>query len=120
MDTAIQYTENMTAFISTLLNTKGNKNVEQAQGRRFDRILVNGEVRFFVDKNTWEIFGAKSDFQYNPRRQYGKIDTASQFDWAALRPLSGTTIETVWLQREAEIQKSYKPRGRPRKNPVTP
>lgn len=120
MDTAIQYTENMNEFVLLLQKTAARKSVEQAKGRRFDRILVDGEVRFFVDKNTWEIFGAKSDFQYNPRRQYGKIDTASQFDWKNLRPLSGTTIETVWLQREAEIQKQYKPRGRPRKNPVTP
>ena len=120
MDTAIQYTENMNAFVGTLTQTKGIKNVERANGRRFDRILVNGEVRFFVDKTTWEIFGAKSDFQYNPRRQYGKIDTAQDFDWVALRPLAGSSIESVWLNREAEIQKSYKPRGRPRKNPVKP
>lgn len=120
METAIQYVESMNAFVGTLVATKGIKNVERAEGRRFDRILVNGEVRFFVDKNTWEIFGAKSDFQYNPRRQYGKIDTAAQFDWTALRPLAGTSIETTWLAREAEIQKSYKPRGRPRKNPVKP
>jgi len=120
METAIQYVENMNAFVSTLMNTKGTRNVERAEGRRFDRILVNGEVRFFVDKNTWEIFGAKSDFQYNPRRQYGKIDTATQFDWVTLRPLAGTSIESVWLLREAEIQKSYKPRGRPRKTAVKP
>jgi len=115
METAIQYTENMNAFISSLMAAKSTKNVEKAAGRRFDRILVNGDVQFFVDKSTWEIFGAKSDFQYNPRRQYGKIDTAAQFDWATMQPIAGTTIESVWLQREAEIAKSYKPRGRPRK-----
>lgn len=118
MDTAIQYTENMNDFITALLQVKGTKTVEQVKGRRFDRIVINDTVRFFVDKNTWEIFGAKSDFQYNPRRQYGKIDTALQFDWVTLRPIAGTTIETAWLTRETEIQKNYKPRGRPRKNPL--
>jgi hypothetical protein len=118
MDTAIQYAENMNSFITALLQTPGFNNVEQVKGRRFDRVVVNGDVRFFVDKNTWEIFGAKSDFQYNPRRQYGKIDTTLQFDWMTLRPLAGTTIETVWLSREADIQKTYKPRGRPKKTPV--
>lgn len=118
MDTAIQYTENMNEFVNTLMKTAARKSVEQAKGRRFDRIIVDNEVRFFVDKNTWEIFGAKSDFQYNPRRQYGKVDTTGQFDWKTLRPMAGTTIESAWTAREAEIAKNYKPRGRPRKNPL--
>lgn len=116
MDTAIQYTENMNVFVTTLLQSA--KTVERKNGRRFDRIIVDNEVRYFVDKESWEIFGAKSDFQYNPRRQYGKIDTATQFDWVTLRPLAGTTIESAWIARETEIAKNYKPRGRPRKTPA--
>jgi len=115
MEQAIKYTENMNAFVSTLLKTA--KNVEHISGRRFDRVSVDGSVRYFVDRHTWEVFGAKSSFQYNPRRQYGKLDTVDQFDWKTNRPRPGTAVESTWLAREAEIVKNYKPRGRPRKNP---
>lgn len=120
MEMAIKYTESMNAFINLLLATAGVKNVEHKDGRRFDRILVNGVVKYFVDRHTWEVFGAKSSFQYNPRRQYGKLDTVSQFDWVTHTPVAGTDAEKQFLAREAEIQKQYKPRGRPRKNPVAP
>lgn len=110
MEQAVKYTENMGIFTKLL-----GKNVEVKPGRRFDRVAVDGVVKYFVDRHSWEIYGAKSSFQYNPRRQYGKLDTAKQFDWVTLKPLAGTAIESVWLEREAEIVKNYKPRGRPRK-----
>ena len=118
MEQAIKYTENMNTFVSTLTKTKGITSVERKDGRRFDRVLTNGTVKYFVDRHTWEVFGAKSSFQYNPRRQYGKLDTVTQFDWTTNTPLPGSEIESSWTAREAEIQKSYKPRGRPRKNPA--
>lgn len=120
MEMAIKYTESMNTFVNLLLGTAGVKNVEHKAGRRFDRILVNGAVKYFVDRHTWEVFGAKSSFQYNPRRQYGKLDTVNQFDWVTHTPEPGTDAEKQFLAREAEIQKQYKPRGRPRKNPVKP
>lgn len=116
MDQAIKYTENMNAFVGAL--TKTFKTVERITGRRFDRVAIDGNIRYFVDRHTWDIFGAKSHFQYNPRRQYGKLDTVSQFDWTQNRPLAGTQVESAWLAREAEIVQNYKPRGRPRKNPA--
>lgn len=120
MEMAIKYTESMNEFVNLLLGTSGVRNVEHKAGRRFDRILVNGAVKYFVDRHTWEVFGAKSSFQYNPRRQYGKLDTVSQFDWVTNTPIPGTDAEATFSAREAEIQKQYKPRGRPRKNPVKP
>lgn len=115
MEQAVKYTENMNAFQQTLNKVLGAKNVEVKPGRRFDRVAVDGIVKYFVDRHSWEIFGAKSSFQYNPRRMFGKLDTVKQFDWVTLKPLAGTPIESVWSAREAEIVKNYKPRGRPRK-----
>jgi hypothetical protein len=117
MDIAIQYAQHMRTFLETLQSTH-NANVMLQTGRRFERVLVNGQTRFFVDKNTWEIFGAKSNFQYNPRRQYGAIDTVEQFDWIKLMPIPNSPIEANWLARELNIQKAYKPRGRPKKQTV--
>jgi hypothetical protein len=113
MEQAVKYTESINAFQNVL--DQICEVCEVKVGRRFDRIVVDGEVRYFVDRNSWEIFGAKSSFQYNPRRQYGKLDTIAQFDWAKNRPILGTAVEVDWNAREASIQKQYKPRGRPRK-----
>ena len=117
---AIKYTESMNTFVNLLLATAGVKSVEHKAGRRFDRIVVNDTVKYFVDRHSWDVFGAKSSFQYNPRRQYGKLDTVNQFDWVTNTPEAGTAAEKQFAAREAEIQKQYKPRGRPRKNTVKP
>lgn len=118
MEQAIKFVERSNEFVSELL--KHNSSVQRLEGRRFDRYEVDGDVMFFVDRTSWEIFGAKSSFQYNPRRTYGTLDVVSQYDWSGLtpKPISGTPAERIHNEREAEIQKSYKPRGRPRKNPV--
>lgn len=115
MERAVQYVENMNQFVISLLTTA--KNVEVKKGRRFDRVVVDGSIKYFVDKESWEIYGAKSALQFNPRRQYGKVDTVTQFDWTSGTPLKGSTIEAVWMERENAIVSGYKKRGRPRKNP---
>lgn len=115
MEQAVKYTENMKNFTQLLLGTVGVKTVEVIAGRRFDRIKINDTVKYFVDRHTWEIFAAKSSFQYNPRWVYGKLDTVNQFDWATNAPEAGTDAEKAWNEREAEIKQGYKPRGRPRK-----
>ena len=119
MEQAVKFIELTNDFVTTL--TKSYKNVQRLEGRRFDRIQCDDTVRFFIDRNSWEIFGAKSSFQYNPRRLYGTLATVGQYDWAQDNPtpLPNTDAEKAFLDREAEIQKNYKPRGRPRKNPVT-
>ena len=119
MEQAIKFIELTNNFVSTLTNSF--QSVERLEGRRFDRIKCNDTVRFFIDRNSWEIFGAKSSFQYNPRRVYGTLDVVDQYDWSQEipTPMVGTSAERIHNEREAEIQKNYKPRGRPRKNPVT-
>lgn len=118
MEQAIKFVELSNSFVSTLL--KSHKSVERREGRRFDRFECDNEVRFFVDRNSWEIFGAKSSFQYNPRRTYGTLDSVTQYDWSPVfpTPIAGSQAERIHNEREAEIQKTYKPRGRPRKTPV--
>ena len=119
MEQAVKFIELTNDFVTTL--TKSYKMVQRLEGRRFDRIQCDDTVRFFIDRNSWEIFGAKSSFQYNPRRLYGTLATVGQYDWAQDNPtpLPNTDAEKAFFDREAEIQKNYKPRGRPRKNPVT-
>lgn len=112
MEQAIKYTESLNAFLGIV---KG----EVIPGRRFDRVSIDKSVRFFIDKNTWQIYGAKSVFQYNPRRLYGELGTVEQWDWSDFTPVPkpGTPAEQAFTAREQEIAQNYKPRGRPRKNP---
>lgn len=119
MDQAVKFIELSNAFVTELL--KSNKSVERIEGRRFDRFSCNGTVKFFVDRTSWEIYGAKSSFQFNPRRWYGTLDGITQYDWsvAVPTPRTGTPAERIHNERESEIAKNYKPRGRPRKNPNT-
>lgn len=119
MEQAIKFVELSNEFVTTLL--KPFKSVERVEGRRFDRIKCDNVVRFFVDRNSWEIYGAKSSFQFNPRRWYGTLDSVGQYLWSDKPiPTPGTQAERIFNEREAEITKNYKPRGRPRKNPAAP
>lgn len=115
MDTAVKFTELENSFAKTV-------NGQIAPGRRFDRVMVNGSTKYFVDRNSWAIFGAKSSFQYNPRRAYGTLETVDQYDWTGdvPVPVPGTAAERLHNEREARIIAGYKPRGRPRKVAVTP
>ncbi len=117
IEQAVKFIELTNEFVNELL--KSHKMVERIEGRRFDRIKCDGVVRFFIDRNSWEIYGAKSSFQYNPRRVYGTLESSKQYDWSHTipTPMPNTRAEAMHNEREAEIQKNYKPRGRPRKNP---
>lgn len=116
MDTAVRYTELVKSFTEVLLTNF--RSVVIQSGRRFDRVIINDDVTYFVDKTDWVIYGAKSAAQYNPRRQYGTLETVTQFDWFAGWALPGTTLAQEIEAREAAIAAGYKKRGRPRKNPV--
>ena len=116
MDTAVRYIELMQTFTETL--QKHFTNVDTHRGRKFDRVAIDEAVAYFVDKEHWVIYGAKSAAQYNPRRQYGTLETVTQFDWYAGQALPGTTLAQEIEAREAAIAAGYKKRGRPRKNPV--
>lgn len=115
MDTAIQYQENLDKFAKAL----GADVV--VKGRKFDKVVQNTGAQkatcFFVDRNSHVIYGAKSAMQYNPRRQFGTLQTVEQFDWSSANPtpIPGTVAERDFNHREAEIAKQYRKRGRPRK-----
>lgn len=115
MDT-IRYTELMNAFVATLLTS--NKTVQVLKGRRFDRVLLDDAVHYFVDTQSWVIYGAKSGTQYNPRREYGNLARIDEYDWQNNCAKPGTTLAAYLEQRELDIAANYKKRGRPRKQPV--
>lgn len=124
MDRAISYVEKLEAFVKTLndTNQKGEGETWQIdKGRKFDRVFIQGKHqkfgRYFVDRNSWVIYGIKSWAQVNPRRSFGTLDTVDQYDWIGYigTPKAGSVAEKEHLAREASIAKNYQKRGRPRK-----
>lgn len=117
MDTAIRYTELVNAFVVELLGA-GVGNVEVKKGRKFDRVFtMNGNAQFFIDKINWDIYGAKSNVQFNQRRWYGTLETVDQFNWIGESPTPkvGSNAEYRFNEREAAYTSQYKKRGRPKK-----
>ena len=133
MDRAVQYVQKLEAFRKALQAadagciTNGDT-VGVDIGRKYDRIYVqtyhNGKplqkiARYFVDRNSWVIYGCKSFHQINERRQFGTLDQVAQYNWVPYQgvPLLGTDAAKAHDIREAEIAKTHRKRGRPRKNP---
>lgn len=118
MDQAVQYTQSLDKFVTLLTQQVGP--AEVLNGRRFARIAIGGSVQYFIDKASQDIFGAKSAFQFNSRRQYGSLKFVDQWDWKTQTPLPGTEQERDYHAREEGIVATYRKRGRPRKTVTTP
>ena len=129
MDTAVQYVFGLDKFVQALNDVKNPSTLSwQAEdGRKFIRVFEvtrSGQRvgRYMIEKNTQKIFGIKSFAQVNPRREFGNLNTISEWDWSGYVgvPKDGTTSHKMYVAREAEIAKSYKKRGRPKKSAVKP
>lgn len=78
---------------------RGYEEVQGQRGRRFMKIVAyNGTqtmVKYFVERSTGIIFGAKSFKVYNPNHEYGTLDTLDQYEWGgyyAMRKDGKTTL----------------------------
>jgi hypothetical protein len=63
-------------------------------GRKFDKVLVEGKVRFFVARTTvtgkmdaGDIFGAKSKLAPNFRWYFGNLVNADKWNWSEFHPV---------------------------------
>lgn len=73
-------------------------------GRKFDKVFVDGDVRYFVAKQTVEgkmeagdIFGAKSKLAPNFRWFFGMLANADKWDWSGKHgmPVSDDSVMAV-------------------------
>ena len=70
-------------------------------GRKYDRILIasgpGSSVRYFIDRATGEIYGARSRLAPNPKWWFGDIFTAHLWDWSDFhgKPINDNTVRAV-------------------------
>lgn len=83
----------------TLLGSAREPFVET--GRKFDKVIVEGKVRFFVARLTidgkmeaGDIFGAKSKLAPNFRWYFGNLVNSDKWNWSEFhpKPESDTTV----------------------------
>lgn len=119
MEDAVRYIELKNAFVDALMSASAEvRSVNVMKGRKYDRVAVNDSVTYFIEKDSRKIFGAKSDSQYNPRREFGTLETLDQMDWATATPKPNTQLALDLEVRENLIKAGYKQRGRPPKAKV--
>ncbi len=125
LDRAVEYVQKLEAFRKAfeLGNSRiAGEKAEIETGRKFDKVYWRTPAqklgRYMVDRNSWVIYGIKSWQQVNERRTYGTLDDIAEWDWSGYygAPKAGTKAEKEHQAREAEIAKTHKPRGRPRKD----
>jgi len=114
------YVTKINAFVEHLQTVTGESFASSA-GRKFDKVFkvvdMEKKCAFMVRRSDGSIFGTKSWVMINYRRTFGTIDTVSEWVWTTKRPkpLENTPSAVAHSAREAELAKSYGPRGRPRK-----
>jgi hypothetical protein len=115
------YTSDITNFANKL-SADLAVNISVDSGRKYDKVYVTSmkgnKCLYFVDRADGSIYGSKSWAMLNLRRNFGTLQTTSEWVWTSpVRPIPipGTDSYDAHLAREANISKNYGPRGRPKK-----
>lgn len=75
-------------YINVLLErlAKEDREVAYKEGRKFDKIYVDGGVRFFINRANGTIYGAKSALAPNFDWWFGTIYESEKWDWSDYHP----------------------------------
>lgn len=84
-------------------------------GMRYDKVLIGWmnkdrsftpmEVRYFVERSTGDIYGAKSSVAPNLRWYFGNIYDANQWDWSGHHAVPKGTPEALTMAEKADPEK---------------
>lgn len=76
--------------------------VSVEKGRKYDKVVMhatvnNSSVRYFIERKTGDIYGAKSWVAPNFNWYFGNINTASLWDWSDYhgRPVNDPSVRPV-------------------------
>lgn len=71
-------------------------------GRKFDKVIVEGKVRYFVARTTvagkmieGDIFGAKSKLAPNFRWYFGNLDNVEKWNWSNFHAVPETDTSVL-------------------------
>jgi hypothetical protein len=90
--------ELLTAFTKQIFTDQQEKNhVHYQIGRRYVRVLINNEVRYFVDTGDGSIYGKKSAQAPNLKWYFGNIENHAKWDWSDKfgRPVTDDSVRAV-------------------------
>lgn len=76
-----KYAEALRNFTDVLSKNNPDKTCYAESGRKFDKVFVGDEVRYFVQRTTGTIFGAKSPLAPNIKWWFDTLYTISNWKW---------------------------------------
>jgi len=115
-----EYLNNLAELVKKIEEATGEP-TESASGRKYDKIYrtenLGKKCDFMVERSSGNVYGTKSWVMINYRREFGSLDTISEWNWGGRRPspIPGTPSAQAHAAREAGYIAKYGPRGRPRK-----
>lgn len=97
MDTITYYTQ-LDAFVLQLKSEQDTQKVVHVEsGRKFDRVYIDEGIRYFIEKDTGTIFGARSRAAPNLKWYFGTLDTAHLWHWSRYHgePINDLSIRLI-------------------------
>ncbi len=104
----VEYVGNLNVFLDLLRTAQKGQTVWLESGRKFDKIMIDDSVRYFIDRSKGIIYGAKSKLAPNMKWYFGTLESAVKWDWSGTH---GTPVndDTVKLVGEYGEYKHYEP-----------
>ena len=79
----MEYHKKLSAFTDLIAAQAPHpRKVEVLVGRTFDRVLIDDGVRYFIEKTSNTIYGARSYTAVNKNWWFGTLDTIADWDWS--------------------------------------
>lgn len=108
-----EYVSQFKAFLDLLAKVQDVKadpsgTVWFESGRKFDKVMIGNNVRYFVDRSKGIIYGAKSRLAPNMKWYFGTLSSASKWDWSGFHG-TPVTDDSVKLVGEYGGYKHYEP-----------
>lgn len=111
MNISVEYATAQSAFLSRLTADQQKAAKERGHstnivalvesGRKFDKVSIaidkSSSVRYFIERDTGIIYGAKSRFAPNLKWYFGTIYKADKWDWSDFhgRPVNDPNVRAV-------------------------
>ena len=80
-----QYSDSIDFLLERLAN--GERKIVYKEGRKFDKVIIDGSVRYFINRANGTVYGAKSALAPNFDWWFGTIYESEKWDWSDYHPI---------------------------------